>query len=100
MKSLHPVTSAFNMPIYANPTFQILAYAIESMTNKSFAEVFRSTIVGPLNLNSTSLGTPAVTKCFNAIIPGDEIQSGWKLDPGDDASSALVLARCLPRRAQ
>ena len=82
------MTSAFNMPIYANPTFQILAYAMESMTNSSFSEIFESMLVKPLGLNGTSLSTPTASEGLNAIIPGDEAQSGWKLDPGDDTSSA------------
>jgi len=82
------VTSAFNMPIYANPTFQILAYAMESMTNKTFAEIFQSSLVRPLKLNGTSLETPARTESLNAIIPGGEIESGWKLEPGDHTSAA------------
>jgi CubicO group peptidase (beta-lactamase class C family) len=86
------VTSAFNMPIYSNPTFQILAYAMESMTNMSFTDIFQSSLVRNLKLNGTSLGTPDMTKGLNAIIPGGEIESGWKLEPGDNTSSALVLA--------
>ena len=88
------MTSAFNMPIYANPTFQILAYAMESMTNMSFANVFQSNLVGPLKLNGTSLGTPAMMTGLNAIIPGGEVESGWKLEPGDYTSAALVLPVC------
>ncbi|KAM0436598.1 hypothetical protein ACHAPT_002306 [Fusarium lateritium] len=86
--ALHPVTAPFNMPIYLNPTFQILAYALEGMTNKTFSEVFESSIVRPLHLNATYLETPPMTAGLNAIIPGDEVESGWKVDVGDATSSA------------
>ncbi|KAJ3469475.1 hypothetical protein MRS44_003540 [Fusarium solani] len=88
MKALHPVTAPFNMPIYSNPAFQILAYALEGMANKTFPEVFESSIVRPLKLNATYLSTPPITDNLNAIIPGDEIESGWKIDVGDATSSA------------
>ncbi|KAJ4169751.1 hypothetical protein NW754_005899 [Fusarium falciforme] len=88
IKALHPVSAPFNMPIYSNPAFQILAYALEGITNKTFSQVFESSIVRPLHLNATYLSTPPVTDNLNAIIPGDEIESGWKIDVGDETSSA------------
>ncbi|WAO88762.1 Beta-lactamase domain-containing protein [Fusarium falciforme] len=88
IKALHPVSAPFNMPIYSNPAFQILAYALEGITNKTFSQVFESSIVRPLHLNATYLSTPSVTDNLNAIIPGDEIESGWKIDVGDETSSA------------
>jgi len=72
------------MPIYSNPAFQILAYALEAMTKKPFADVFEDSITRPLNLTSTYLSTPPISPNFNAIIPGDEIESWWKIDVGDD----------------
>ncbi|RSL55278.1 hypothetical protein CEP53_007163 [Fusarium sp. AF-6] len=88
LMALHPVTAPFNMPIYSNPAFQILAYALEAMTNKTFSEVFESSIVRPLHLNATHLSTPPIADNLNAIIPGDEIESGWRIDVGDETSSA------------
>ncbi|RSL55093.1 hypothetical protein CEP54_009529 [Fusarium duplospermum] len=88
LTALHPVTAPFNMPIYSNPAFQILAYALEAMTNKTFSEVFESSIVRPLHLNATYLAAPLITDDLNAIIPGDEIESGWRIDVGDETSSA------------
>jgi hypothetical protein len=34
--TVHPVTSTFSKPVYSNVAFQILAYALEAMTNKTF----------------------------------------------------------------
>lgn len=88
LPALHPVTVPFNMPIYSNPAFQILVYALEGMTNKTFSEVFETSIVRPLHLNATYLSTPPITDDLNAIIPGDKIESAWKIDVGDETSSA------------
>ncbi|RSM13195.1 hypothetical protein CEP52_002047 [Fusarium oligoseptatum] len=88
LTTLHPVTAPFNMPIYSNPAFQILAYALEAMTNKTFSQVFESSIVRPLHLNATYLSTPPTTDNLNAIIPGDDVESGWRIDVGDETSSA------------
>jgi CubicO group peptidase (beta-lactamase class C family) len=68
--------------------FQILAYAMEGMTKMSFRELFESTLVHPLNLTRTFLTTPETLDGLSAFIPGDEIESFWKLDAGDATSSA------------
>lgn len=87
-KKLHPVTSAFHMPIYSNVAWQILAYAIEGMTNKTFAEHFETSLTRPLNLTGTFLSPPPRNTTLNAIIPGNEKESWWALDAGDGTSSA------------
>ena len=89
LEAVHPVTVPFYMPVYSNPTFQILAYAMESMTNKSFVDVMHSALIEPLNLTSTYVTTPESTEGLNAfVVSGDEVQSGWKLPPGDSTSAA------------
>lgn len=92
-EKLHPVTSAFNMPIYSNVAWQVLAYAIEGMTNKTFAEHLEASLTRPLNLTGTFLSPPPRTTTLNAIIPGNEIESWWALDAGDGTSSAYVTLR-------
>ncbi|KAF4963135.1 hypothetical protein FSARC_8848 [Fusarium sarcochroum] len=87
-KTLHPVTSPYNMPIYSNAAFQILAYALEGITNKTFPQVFDKYIRQPLKLNATYLSTPSAGADINAIIPGDVNESRWNVDVGDTTSSA------------
>ena len=86
---LRPVTSAFNIPIYSNVAWQILAYAIEGMTKKSFEETFEAALKQPLNLTGTFL-TPPDLEQVNGITPGGPNESQWLLDPGDRTSSACV----------
>ncbi|KAF7547401.1 hypothetical protein G7046_g9019 [Stylonectria norvegica] len=81
LQSLHPITSALNTPIYSNIAFQILAYALEGITHKSFSDIFNSTLLGPLGLTRTSLEAPSSKD--NAIIPTDELYSWWSGKTGD-----------------
>ncbi|KAI8625425.1 beta-lactamase/transpeptidase-like protein [Xylariaceae sp. FL1651] len=81
MEGLHPVTSVFHTPIYSNIAFQILAYAVEGMANKSFTDIFQSSIIERLGLKRTSLQPPQSTK--DGIIPENELSSWWNLTTGD-----------------
>lgn len=76
------------MPIYSNEAFQILAYALEGITNKTFAQVFEESLVRPLNLTRTSATPLEATEGLNLIIPENEIDSWWKVDAGGDAASS------------
>ena len=76
------------MPIYSNVAFQILAYAIEGITNKTYPEAFRSAIMEPLNLTNTYITAPNITEGLNAIIPGGEIESQWAVAVGDGSTGA------------
>ncbi|KAI0521240.1 beta-lactamase/transpeptidase-like protein [Xylaria bambusicola] len=81
VKALHPVTSTFHTPVYSNMAFQILAYALEGITGKSFTDIFQSSIINRLGLSRTSLQPPNSTK--EGIIPGDKISSWWSVDLAD-----------------
>ncbi|KAI1747220.1 beta-lactamase/transpeptidase-like protein [Xylaria castorea] len=81
INGLHPVTSTFHTPIYSNLAFQVLAYALERITNKSFYTIFQSSIIERLRLSRTSLQSPNST--HEGIIPGDEVSSWWNVNFGD-----------------
>ncbi|KAK7420246.1 hypothetical protein QQX98_002901 [Neonectria punicea] len=72
-----PLTSTSNTPIYSNIAYQILAYALEAMTNKTFDESFSSSLLNPLGLNHTTLEAPKDDS--NAVIPGNKTTSWWDL---------------------
>lgn len=55
--------------------YQILAYALEAMTNKTFEESFNSALLDPLGLNHTTLEAPKDDS--NAVIPGNKTASWW-----------------------
>ncbi|KLO95164.1 uncharacterized protein Y057_7683 [Fusarium fujikuroi] len=57
-QSFFPITSTANTPVYSNVAYQILAYALEGMTGKSFSKSFRSSLLNPLSMRRTSLEAP------------------------------------------
>ncbi|KAH7166429.1 beta-lactamase/transpeptidase-like protein [Dactylonectria macrodidyma] len=77
-KSAFAVTSTSNTPIYSNAAFQILAYALETMTNKTFEASLQSSLLKPLGLSRTSLEAPKNKS--NAVIPGNETTSWWDIE--------------------
>jgi CubicO group peptidase (beta-lactamase class C family) len=58
--------------------FQLLAYAVEKITNKKFTALVDKRLVKPLNLTHTFLTKPANPS--NAII-----LDGWDLDFGEES---------------
>ncbi|KAH7140218.1 beta-lactamase/transpeptidase-like protein [Dactylonectria estremocensis] len=77
-KNAFAVTSTSNTPIYSNAAFQVLAYALEAMTNKTFEESLHSSLLKPLGLSRTSLEAPQNKS--NAVIPGNETTSWWDIE--------------------
>lgn len=78
-----PFNPSFNTPLYSNAAIQVLAYALEGMTNKSFADSFNSALVQPLNLTRTFLSQ--APDRINAIIPGTDNDTFWGFDLGDES---------------
>jgi CubicO group peptidase (beta-lactamase class C family) len=71
-------------PAYSNAAYQVLSYALEAITGKTFETMFAESILNPLNLNATSLTQPNSTA--DAIIPFNETASEWNYDLGDGAA--------------
>ncbi|WZH47161.1 beta-lactamase/transpeptidase-like protein [Fusarium acuminatum] len=76
-----PITSTGNTPVYSNLAYQILAYALESMTGKSFEKSIKSSLLSPLSMKRTTLEAPKDKK--NAMIPKNELVSSWNMTLGD-----------------
>lgn len=55
----HPVTSAYNTPVYSNLAYQLLAMAYEGITGEVFAEAVYSHVARPLNLTRSFWDAPA-----------------------------------------
>ncbi|PGH01412.1 hypothetical protein AJ80_09012 [Polytolypa hystricis UAMH7299] len=85
-----PVALPGTTPIYSNAEFQILGYAIESITGKSFESVLQDHILGPLGMEKTSLSTPANSS--SAVIPVDEETSGWSTQYGGEAPAISMFS--------
>ena len=67
--------------MYSNLAYQILAYALEGMTGKTFEKSLQSSLLKPLSMKRTSLEAPKGKT--NAIIPENELRSGWNVTWGD-----------------
>ncbi|KAI0403775.1 beta-lactamase/transpeptidase-like protein [Xylaria palmicola] len=81
--SLPPFTSA----AYSNVGFQLLAYALETITGKTFGLLLQDTLIKPLGLNSTFLRAPEHSR---GIIPGTPDQTGWSFDLGEAAAAGNI----------
>lgn len=77
----HPIVPTSSTPIYSNAAFQVLAYALEAMTDSSYAELLQRDIIMPLGLNGTYYTTPNISL---GVIPNDMGEYWWKFDLGDE----------------
>lgn len=77
----HPVVPTSSTPIYSNAAFQILAYALESITNQTYRSLLEKHIMEPLGLSRSSYSPPDDQY---GIIPGDAASSWWSTDLGDE----------------
>ncbi|KIX01720.1 uncharacterized protein Z518_09446 [Rhinocladiella mackenziei CBS 650.93] len=80
ISSFRPVAPTSHTPIYSNIAYQILAYAVEGMTNRTFKDSLQSSILDPLGLKRTSLEAPP--KKDNVVIPEGEDLSWWSVTTG------------------
>jgi hypothetical protein len=70
---IHPVVNPFHpSPTYSNIGYSLLAYALEIMTSTPFADLLQSTILDPLDMNSTFYTRPPMTLDTKAVIPAGE----------------------------
>ncbi|KAL2012232.1 hypothetical protein VTN00DRAFT_4950 [Thermoascus crustaceus] len=77
----HPVVPTSSTPIYSNAAFQVLAYALEGITNQTYRSLLSKTIIEPLNLSRSSYSKPPDEY---GIIPGDATTSWWNVSFGDE----------------
>lgn len=54
----HPVYAPSTTPVYSNVAFQILAYALESITGKSIRDMLKEDLIEKLSLSGTSFSKP------------------------------------------
>jgi CubicO group peptidase (beta-lactamase class C family) len=77
----HPMAPTSATPIYSNAAIQILAYALETITNKTYSSLLSEHLTEPLNLSHSTFSKPADGY---GIIPVNATASGWNLDAGDE----------------
>ncbi|TLS28289.1 hypothetical protein PpBr36_00018 [Pyricularia pennisetigena] len=79
--------------VYSDTAFQILAYALEEITGKTYADMLHDSVLAPLKLNRTSLFKPDDSV---GIIPGNGSNAGaatgWSYSIGEAAPTGNMYA--------
>ncbi len=78
---LYPAFASAETPAYSNVAFQIFAYALESITGKSFQSSMENRILKPLGLKSTYYTIPYPS---TGVIPGTWKDTQWAVQLGDE----------------
>ncbi|KAI8957519.1 beta-lactamase/transpeptidase-like protein [Daldinia sp. FL1419] len=87
--SFYPSLAPFQTPAYSNVAFQLLGYALETITGKTFQTLMQESVIQPLGLNNTFLKAPEDSR---GIIPGDHYQTGWAFDIGESVATGNMYA--------
>lgn len=91
----YPIVAPYYQPVYSNNAYQILAYALEAMTNSSFEALVNETF-SSLGMTGSSYLAPASSQ--NSIIPFNDStaeysQDVYTLGPGGGMYSTLTDMR-------
>ncbi|KAI1172666.1 beta-lactamase/transpeptidase-like protein [Nemania sp. FL0916] len=87
IEKFYPSFAPFTSPAYSNVGFQLLGYALETITGKTFESLLKDTVLSPLGLNNTFLRAPDRAR---GIIPGTPDQTGWTFDLGEAAAAGNI----------
>ncbi|KAI0967244.1 beta-lactamase/transpeptidase-like protein [Xylaria arbuscula] len=87
IEQFYPSLPPFTTPAYSNVAFQLLCYAMETITGKTFESLLEETVLKPLGLNHTFLRAPEDSR---GIIPGDPESTGWSFDLGEAAGAGNI----------
>jgi CubicO group peptidase (beta-lactamase class C family) len=75
-----PLEAAFSVPIYSNGGYQILAYALEAITNRTMSDMISNDVFCPLQMGDSSYVLENGTA---GVVPGSVATSGWNMPLGD-----------------
>ena len=78
----YPISPSYHTPAYSNMAFQLLGYAVEKITGRTFPSLVEKNLLKPLKLTRTFLTKPNDT---NAIIV-----DGWDTEFGEEAPYVLA----------
>ncbi|KAH9889587.1 beta-lactamase/transpeptidase-like protein [Xylariomycetidae sp. FL2044] len=85
----YPSLAPFTSPAYSNVAFQLLAYALESITGSKFESLMEDTILKSLGLNNTFVRAPEDAR---GIIPGDKVTTQWSFDLGESLAAGNMYS--------
>ncbi|OTB01081.1 hypothetical protein M426DRAFT_223685 [Hypoxylon sp. CI-4A] len=87
--SFYPSLAPYLTPAYSNVAFQLLGYALESITGQTFQTLVQETVIEPLGLNNTFLLAPDDSR---GVIPGSRDETAWAFDIGESAATGNMYA--------
>ncbi|OCL14694.1 beta-lactamase/transpeptidase-like protein [Glonium stellatum] len=87
--SLYPSFPVWDTPAYSNIAYQILAYALENMTGKSFPTSLYEKVLTPLNLTNTYYW---VANESVGVVPGTVNATSWNVYLGDACPSGNMFS--------
>ncbi|KAI0817036.1 beta-lactamase/transpeptidase-like protein [Xylaria sp. FL0064] len=87
IEQFYPSLPPFMTAAYSNVAFQLLGYALETITGKTFESLLEETVLKPLGLNNTFLRAPEPSR---GLIPGDPASTGWSFDLGEAAGAGNI----------
>ncbi|KAH8772939.1 beta-lactamase/transpeptidase-like protein [Hyaloscypha finlandica] len=76
-------------PAYSNVAFQILSYALETMTGRSYQTSLQDKLLKPLNLAHTFYTTPNESV---GVIPGNPSSTGWTNNLGEESPAGMMYS--------
>ena len=76
---MYPSFSPWQTASYSNIGYQLLAYALEAMTNRTFVDILYDRVIKPLDLKSTYYEYAPTSV---GIIPTDSIEDYWWVNLG------------------
>ncbi|KAF2655858.1 beta-lactamase/transpeptidase-like protein [Lophiostoma macrostomum CBS 122681] len=77
---MYPSYAPWETPTYSNIAYQLLAYALENVTGRTFEEVLQEGVVKPLGLTRTYYRDAPVQL---GVVPGNLSDSYWGVGLGD-----------------
>lgn len=87
MKHVVPSFAPYHTATYSDISWQILAYALETMKGRKFEDMLRDDVLKPLGLDHTFLFAPDAELGIIPDIPEKTLSStGWNLSLGEGAA--------------
>jgi CubicO group peptidase (beta-lactamase class C family) len=79
---LYPAFAPGETPAFSNVAFQILSYALETMTGRNYQTSLQDKLLKPLNLAHTFYTTLNESV---GVIPGNPSSTGWTNNLGEES---------------
>ncbi|KAI1876730.1 uncharacterized protein JN550_000802 [Neoarthrinium moseri] len=89
LENTYPSYAPWKTPAYSNIAFQLLSYALENITGRSFISSLNQTVLRPLDLRDTYYYTANETV---GIIPRAVNDTKWNVYIGDESPSGNMFA--------